>query len=67
MIPTLANRDTTIADLHRTRQRLAEKFGDDSAAILEDARQRQETSGRAVWRGPSSINVLQPAEPGTNT
>jgi len=60
MTPKSANRDTTIEDIHRTRMRLAEKFGDDIAAILEDARKRQEASGRAIWRGPRPNNALQP-------
>jgi hypothetical protein len=48
------NRDTTIEEIHRTRREIAEKFGGDIAAILEDARKRQAASGRPVWRGPSS-------------
>jgi len=43
--------DTTIDDIHRTRERLAEKFGGDIKAILEDARRRQAASGRPTWRG----------------
>jgi hypothetical protein len=48
------NSDTTIEEIHRTRQRMADKFGGDIAAILEDARKRQAASGRPAWRGPSS-------------
>ena len=48
------NRDTIIDEIHRTRQRMAEKLGGDIAAILEDARKRQADSGRTVWPGPSS-------------
>ena len=48
------NRDTILDEIHRTRQRMAEKFGGDIAAILEDARKRQADSGRTVWLGPSS-------------
>jgi hypothetical protein len=55
--------DTTIADIHRERQRMAEKFGGDIVAILEDARKRQEASGRAVWHGPSSNKVVPPTVP----
>jgi hypothetical protein len=47
------NRDTTIEEIHRTRREMAEKFGGDIAAIMEDARKRQAASGRPVWR-PSS-------------
>jgi hypothetical protein len=56
------NRDTIIDEIHRTRQRMAEKFGGDIAAILEDARKRQEASGRAIWQGPSSNKALNPTE-----
>jgi hypothetical protein len=55
------NRDTTIDEIHRTRQQMAEKFGDDIGAILEDARKRQEASGRAIWQGPSSATASTPA------
>jgi hypothetical protein len=48
--------DTTIDEIHRTRERLAEKFGGDIKAILEDARQRQAASGRPTWCGPTSAN-----------
>ena len=36
-----SDRDTIIEEIHRTRERMAEKFGGDIAAIVEDARQRQ--------------------------
>lgn len=39
-------RDTTIADIHKTRQRISDAFGGDIHAITEDARKRQEQSGR---------------------
>ena len=60
MIQKTTNRDTTIDEIHRTRERMAEKFGGDIAAILEDARKRQEASGRAVWKGPSSNKASDP-------
>ncbi len=59
-IQKTTNRDTTIDEIHRTRERMAEKFGGDIAAILEDARKRQEASGRAVWQGPSSDKTSAP-------
>jgi len=55
MIQKKNKRDTTIEEIHCTRQRMADKFAGDIAAILEDARQRQAASGRAIWRGPSSL------------
>jgi len=67
MAQNTTNRDTTIDEIHRTRQRMAEKFGGDIAAILEDARKRQEASGRAIWQGQSSIKALNPtgSKPGS--
>ena len=38
--------DTTIADIHKTRERISDAFGGDIHAITEDARKRQEESGR---------------------
>jgi hypothetical protein len=52
------NDDTIIDAIHRTRQQMAERFGGDIAAILEDARKRQQASGRAVWQRPSSNKAL---------
>ncbi len=49
-----ADIDSTIEDIHRTRERLAEKFGGDITAILEDARRRQAASKRPTWKGPSA-------------
>ena len=48
------NRDPILDEIHRTRQQIAEKFGGDVVAILEDARKRQAASGRPEWRGTSS-------------
>jgi len=50
--------DTTIDEIHRTRERLAEKFGGDIKAILADARRRQAESGRPVWHGRSANNAV---------
>ncbi len=57
MIPKVIDRDPTIDDIHRTRQRIAEKFGGDIDAILEDARKRQENSGRPVWQCPVKVKT----------
>ncbi len=54
MIQKKNSRDTIIDEIHRTRRQMADKFGGDIAAILEDARKRQAASGRAVWQGPTS-------------
>ena len=42
--------DRTVADIHRTRRDISERFGDDVDAIHEDARRRFEEFGRPVWR-----------------
>jgi hypothetical protein len=62
MIQKTTNRDPVIDEIHRTRRQMAEKFGGDIAAILEDARKRQAASGRAVWLGPSSNKASNPTE-----
>ena len=40
--------DSTIRDIHAIREQLSDKFDGDMAAILEDARQRQQASGRRI-------------------
>ncbi len=60
MTPEHSNLDTTIEEIHRTREQMAEKFGHDIAAILADARKRQEASGRAIWRGPLPLQESTP-------
>jgi len=62
MIPKSNKRDTTIEGIHRTRERMADKFAGDIAAILDDARKRQAASGRAVWRGASPAPGDHPLE-----
>ena len=57
--------DTTIEEIHRTRERLAEKFGGDIKAILEDARRRQAASGRPTWSALSA-NKPMPASGGSS-
>jgi hypothetical protein len=54
MIQKKSDRDPVIDEIHQTRERMAEKFGGDIEAILEDARKRQEASGRTIWQGPLS-------------
>lgn len=54
------NRDTTIADIHATRRRIAEKFGHDLAAIVQDAQKRQATSGHEIWRPKPKPSTASP-------
>ncbi len=56
-----ADVDSTIEEIHRTRERLAEKFGGDIMAILEDARRRQAASGRPTWRSLSANKPVHPS------
>ena len=41
-------RDTTIADIHQTRQEISDAFQGDIRAITEDAKRRQAASGRTT-------------------
>jgi hypothetical protein len=60
------DRDSTIGEIHRTRERLAAKFGHDIKAILADARHRQAESGHPVWQGkPAGKPSDKPGEPGS--
>ena len=60
MTPKTTNRDSILDEIHGTRERIAEKFGGDIAAILDDARKRQEASGAVVWHGVSTRKRLHP-------
>jgi hypothetical protein len=52
--------DTTIDDIHRTRERMAEKLGSNIAAILKDADERQRASARPIWRASSTDDAAEP-------
>jgi hypothetical protein len=54
------DRDTTIEDIHPTRRRIAEKFGHDLAAIVEDAKQRQAASGHEIWQPKPKSSEVSP-------
>jgi (p)ppGpp synthase/HD superfamily hydrolase len=54
------DRDTTIEDIHTTRRRIAEKFGHNLAAIVEDAKKRQATSGHEIWRPKPMPSAASP-------
>ncbi len=49
MDPDVLN-DPILDEIHEARRAISDKFGGDLKAMLEDARQRQEASGRPVWR-----------------
>ena len=54
------DRDTTIEDIHATQRRIAEKFGHDLAAIVQDAQKRQATSGHEIWRPKPKPSAASP-------
>ena len=54
MIRKTTDRDTTIEDIHRTRERIHDAFNGDLKAMLADARKRQAASGRPVWNPPAN-------------
>ena len=60
MKPITSNHDTTIEEIHRTRRRIAERFGGNLLAMIEDARKRQEASGHPIWRPKASNDEAQP-------
>jgi hypothetical protein len=61
MTQKVPDRDTTIEDIHATRRRIAEKFGYDLAAIVEDAKKRQATSGHEIWRPKPNSSAASPS------
>lgn len=50
MTPNPVMTDPILDEIHQTRERIAKQFDGDTGAILEDARQRQAASGRAIWQ-----------------
>jgi len=68
---TNSGRDTTIADIHKIREQISDAFGGNIRAITEDARKRQEESGRRTVSyaetsnktgRPNAESVDQPSE-----
>ena len=58
-----SRRDTTIADIHKTRERISDAFGGDIRAIAEDVRKRQEQSGRrTVSYAKTSNKSIDPSD-----
>ena len=54
------SRDPVIEEIHRTRRQMADKFGGDIAAILDDARKRQVAGGRPLWQGSAPDQAIRP-------
>jgi hypothetical protein len=59
MTRKIIDRDTTIDDIHRTRERIHDAFGGDIKAMLEDARKRQAASGRPIWDSATANNAIK--------
>ena len=55
--------DSVIAEIHRTRREIFERFNGDVAAIAEDSARRQASSGRPVWQPNDSEQVDEPKWP----
>ena len=55
MLPKKNDIDSPIIEeIHQTRRAIHDKFGGDIVAIMKDAQQRQEVSGRPVWKGSTA-------------
>jgi hypothetical protein len=59
MLPKKNDIDPIIAEIHQVRRQIHEKFGGDILAIMKDAQQRQDASGRPVWKGPATSQEEQ--------
>jgi hypothetical protein len=42
--------DPILDQIHQTRREMSDRFGGDFTAMLDDARRRQEASGRPTWK-----------------
>lgn len=42
--------DPILEEIHRVRREISDRFGGDFVAMLDDARRRQEASGRPIWQ-----------------
>jgi len=52
--------DRILDEIHRTRREKSDRFGGDFVAMLEDARRRQEASGRPVWQPKRDEQIEEP-------
>lgn len=60
MTPTSTPNESALAEIHRIRREISDRFGGDVVAIAEDAARRQAASNRPVWQ-PSMKNNLSHA------
>ncbi len=54
--------DPILDEIHRTRREMSEKFGGDFTAMLNDARDRQNASGRPIWQPKTSKSMQRSGE-----
>lgn len=59
-MPQKLTSDPILDEIHRTRREISDRFGGDFRAMLDDARQRQEASGRPVWQPKHDEQSGQP-------
>ena len=52
--------DSVIAEIHRTRREISDRFNGDISAIAEDAARRQATAGRPVWQPKHEEPSIEP-------
>ncbi len=52
--------DPIIDEIHQTRRKMSDRFGGDFVAMLDDARRRQETSGRPIWQPKHDEQIDEP-------
>ncbi len=60
--------DPIVAEVHRTREKVAQQYNNDIAAYFADLRKRQAASGaKLVRQSEQAIPVLLPTATGTST
>jgi hypothetical protein len=52
--------DPILDEIHQTRREMSDRFGGDFRAMLDDARRRQEASGRPVWKPKLAEQIAEP-------
>ena len=58
--------DPVLDEIHRTRREMSDRFGGDFAAMLDDARRRQEASGRPIWKPKLDEPTVAQERPATS-
>ena len=58
--------DPILDEIHRTRREMSARFGGDFVAMLDDARRRQEASGRPIWQPAHDEQIVARERPATS-